>query len=217
VIDRALRQVVEPQSRRDNGRVEIWLPPQAGKEYVIGVDPAGGGADGDYSCAEVIDCRSGMQCAELHGHFSQRELTKRIVELGKEYNSALLAIEKNNHGNGILAHLENGDYLEIYEQHGQMGWTTTAASRPRMIEGLSDVVADSPELLLSGRLWNECRTFVRHGDGTTGAAPGSHDDCVLAMAIAHAVRAEGKRARGRSRGAGRAEPSRAEQTVSGPE
>ena len=54
---------------RENGRVVTWLPPQAGKQYIVGVDPAGGGSEGDYSCAQVIERRTGMQCAELHGHF----------------------------------------------------------------------------------------------------------------------------------------------------
>ena len=37
-----------------------------GKQYVIGVDPAGGGTEGDYSCAQVIERETGMQCGELH-------------------------------------------------------------------------------------------------------------------------------------------------------
>ena len=53
---------------------------------------------------------------------------------------------------------------------------------------LAEVMAESPELFRSARLWNECRTFVRTVNGTTGAAPGAHDDCVMAMGIALAVR-----------------------------
>jgi hypothetical protein len=34
------------------------------------------------------------------------------------------------------------------------------------------------------------KTFVRQGDGRTEAADGSHDDCVMAMAIALGVRRE---------------------------
>ena len=75
-----------------------------GKQYFIGVDPAGGGSEGDYSCAEVIE-RDGMQCAELHGHFPPRELAMKLIELGNSYNQALLVVEQNNHGHGVLAHL----------------------------------------------------------------------------------------------------------------
>jgi len=36
----------------------------------------------------------------------------------------------------------------------------------------------------------ECRTFLRRANGSSGAAGGAHDDCLMAMAIAQAVRAE---------------------------
>ncbi len=67
-VEKALHGSVAPLEVRDNQRLTIWLPAQPGREYVIGVDPAGGGAEGDYSCAEVIDRQLGTQCAELHGH-----------------------------------------------------------------------------------------------------------------------------------------------------
>ena len=67
-VEQALHGSVVPLEVRDNQRLTIWLPAQPGREYVIGVDPAGGGAEGDYSCAEVIDRQLGTQCAELHGH-----------------------------------------------------------------------------------------------------------------------------------------------------
>lgn len=203
VIEKALETTAEPMESRDNGRLKIWLPPRAGQQYLIGVDPAGGGVNGDYSCAQVIDRKWGTQCAELHGHFSLRELTKKLIELGKEYNSALLAVERNNHGHAVLVQLRYLDYPNVFVQKGQDGWNTTAANRPDMIETLSVVMADAPELFRSARLWNECRTFVRQVDGTARAAAGSHDDCVMAMAIALAVRAEeaGRRAKRWDRGA----------------
>ena len=47
-------------------------------------------------------------------------------------------------------------------------------------------------MFLSPRLLEECRTFIRHPDGTCSAASGTHDDTVMAMAIAHEVRREVK-------------------------
>jgi len=187
-VERALRGSGEPWEARDNGRLTIWLPTRPGREFVIGVDPAGGGVEGDYSCAEVIDRELGTQCAELHGHWPPREMARRVAELGKEYNTALLAVERNNHGFGVLANLDNLGYPRIYEQNGQAGWLTSAVSRPRMIENLASAVMWEPGLFRSSLLLNECRTFVRSADGNTGAAPGTHDDCVMALAIAWAVR-----------------------------
>ncbi len=189
-VEQALQSASEPLILRDNQRLTIWMPPQEDKDYIIGVDPAGGGVDGDYSCAEVIDLETGLQCAELHGHFPPQELARRLADLGNEYGTALLAVERNNHGHAVLVDLHHLDYPRIYKQRGQYGWLTSGASRPRMIGNLSNILVDSPRLFRSPRLLNEFRAFVRDRNGNTGAASGAHDDCVIAMAIAWAVRAE---------------------------
>ena len=120
-VEAALGAVSGPVETRENGRLAIWMPARGERKYVIGVDPAGGGVEGDYSCAEVIDRESGMQCAELHGHYPLRELASRVMELGKDYNSALLAVERNNHGVGVLAHLGTWGYPNLYEKDGLEG------------------------------------------------------------------------------------------------
>ncbi len=187
-VERALSFATEPLESRDNGRFMTWLPARPGREYVIGVDPAGGGAEGDYSCAEVIDREMGAQCAELRGHYPPREFARKLVELGREYNCGLIAVERNNHGHAVLALLHTLDYSNIYVQKGQDGWLTSAVSRPVMIENLALALAEDPAKFRSLRLLNECRTFVRGADGNTGAAAGTHDDCVMALAIAWEVR-----------------------------
>jgi hypothetical protein len=187
-IDRAFEGCGEALEMKDNRRIMMWWPPQPTKQYIIGVDPAGGGSEGDYACAEVIDRNTGMQCAELHGHFAPRELAARLVDLGKSYNEALLAVERNNHGHAVLEDLRHEGYTKVYREGNQEGWLTTAVSRPAMIENLSAVLVAGPNLFHSPLLLGECRTFVRHPDGSSSAAVGAHDDCVMAMAIALAAR-----------------------------
>ena len=58
--------------------------------YIIGVDSAGGGCDGDYAVAEVIDQESGVQCVELREHLTPRELAIDVDRLGSEYNEGLM-------------------------------------------------------------------------------------------------------------------------------
>ena len=189
-VELAARNLGASGQSQDNGRLMIWFPPQHGKRYIIGVDSAGGGSNGDYACAEVIERAIGLQCAELRGHFPPLELARRAVELGRRYANALLAVERNNHGYGVLAHLRNMGYENVFESSGQAGWLTSAASRPAMIENMAAVMSTNPELFYSPRLLEECRTFVRRSDGNAAAADGAHDDCVMAMAIALAVRRE---------------------------
>jgi hypothetical protein len=189
-IDKAAAEAGQELESQDNGRLLIWYPAQRDRQYIIGVDTAGGGSRGDYACAEVIERAMGLQCAELRGHFPPLELARRIVELGQSYGLALLAVERNNHGFGVLAHLQDMEYSNIFEKDGQMGWPTTAVTRPAMIENMVAVLAAEPTLFRSHRLLDECRTFVRRENGNPAAADGAHDDCVMAMAIALAVRRE---------------------------
>lgn len=194
-IDRALEHRSRPTETRENGRLTIWFAARRERQYIVGVDPAGGGTEGDYACAQVVDRKTTMQCAELHGHYSPRELALKVIELGRMYNDALLVVERNNHGHGVLANLRAAGYQNVFRDGEQDGWLTSAVSRPAMIENLAASLAVKPELFQSERLLAECRTFVRRRDGGSGGGSGSHDDCVMAMAIALAGReaAMGKR------------------------
>ena len=117
--------------RRRNGELEIWLPAVKGKEYVVAVDPAGGGSEGDYSAAQVLEMETGLQCAEFAGHMGGLELARFVTGLATEYNGAWLVVERNNHGSGVLALAETAcKYGRIYRQGGQAGWLTTSVSRP---------------------------------------------------------------------------------------
>ena len=196
-IDKRMREPRPIVEQKDNARLLIFLPPITGadggapKDYIIGVDTAGGGSRGDYSCAQVIERGSGMQCAELQGHYSPEQLAAHVALIGRMYNNALVAVERNNHGYSVLSSLNmNLGYKNVYEQNNQPGWPTTAGSRPPMLANLSATLSSAPFLFHSTRLLEECRTFVRHPNGSIAAAAGTHDDLVMAMGIALAVRAE---------------------------
>jgi hypothetical protein len=199
-VEARLKTAPQPVERRQNGELEIWLPPVKSKEYLVAVDPAGGGSDGDYSAAQVLEMATGLQCAEFAGHLGGLELARFVTGLAREYNSAWLVVERNNHGSGVLALAETAcKYERIYyqggRQRGQPGWLTTSVSRPQMIGRLDAALVEAPELFQSRRLLGECRSFVRLPNGSTGAQSGTHDDRVMAMAIALGARAElaGKR------------------------
>jgi hypothetical protein len=180
-----------PLTARLNGQIHIWYPAVKDRSYLVAVDPAGGGAEGDYSVAQVIDLDSGLQCAELRARMGGVELATEVAKLGREYNQALLVVERNNHGSGTLAYL-NGvcRYGRVYKQGGQQGWLTSQLTRPRILGLLGAALVESPGIFSSARLLSECRTFVRHRNGSMAAQSGEHDDCIMAMAMALAVRDE---------------------------
>jgi hypothetical protein len=128
-----------------------------------------------------------LQCAELRGHYTPSELARRIEELGYEYNEALIAVERNNHGHAVIVALEQSGYHNLYMQGEKAGWLTTSASRPRMIEQFAARLRREPGKFASRRLLEECKTFVRRADGSAAATNGAHDDLVMAMSVALAV------------------------------
>jgi hypothetical protein len=189
-IEARLLEAPEPAERRRNGELEIWLPPLPGRAYLVAVDPAGGGSEGDYSAAEVLDLETGMQCAEFAGHVGGLELARLVTELAAEYNGAWLVVERNNHGSGVLALLETACGCgRVYRQNGQAGWLTTSVSRPAVLGQLGAALVEHPEQFMSRRLLAECRSFVRLPNGGSGARAGTHDDRVMAMAVGLGARA----------------------------
>lgn len=194
-VEARLSSAPDPAERRRNGEMEIWLPPIAGRKYLVAVDPAGGGAAGDYSAIEVLELNTGLQCAEFAGHVGGLELAQLAAELGHEYNTAWIVVERNNHGSGVLAHLTAScGYEKIYceggRHGGQPGWLTTTLSRPAALSRLDAALVKEPERFMSRRLLVECRSFVRLANGSSGAQAGTHDDRVMAMAMGLAAREE---------------------------
>jgi hypothetical protein len=190
-IEERLAEMVPALEQRRNGELEVWLPPLKGKEYLVAVDPAGGGSEGDYSAAQVLELETGLQCAEFAGHVGGLELARLVTELAAEYNQAWLVVERNNHGTGVLALAETScKYPRIYRQGGQPGWLTTSLSRPAVLGQLGAGLVEGPERFQSRRLLGECRSFVRMANGSTGARAGTHDDRVMAMAIGLGARRE---------------------------
>ena len=190
-IERQLVEVKPVVGTGRGGALLIWLRPSAGRRYVVGVDSAGGGEDGDFAAVQVIDRATGLQCAELQERLRPAELARAAVELAKEYEGAMIAVERNNHGAAVLAYIETSErYAHVYRQGSEAGWLTSAASKPEMMARIGWLLEQSAEMFNSRRLLAECRTFVEREHGKTGAANGAHDDLVMAMAVAHAVRAE---------------------------
>lgn len=190
-IERQMAEVTPVAAMRRGGALLVWLPPKAERTYLVAVDSAGGGEDGDFAAVQVIDRLTGLQCAELQERLRPVELAKVAVELAREYRDAMIAVERNNHGAAVLAYIEtSARYENVYRQGREAGWLTTAASKPEMTARLGSLLEERPEMFNSMRLLGECRTFVGRERGKTGAANGSHDDLVMAMAVAQAVRAE---------------------------
>jgi hypothetical protein len=188
-----------------NGAVSVapahllaWRSPLPKRKYLIGADIGGGGAYGDASAAVALDYETGEQVAALHGRVPPERFAHLLDALGRHYNHAELAVERNNHGHSALNTLlhtcgysnlyRHADYNHPHDRDGQLGWPTDARTKPLMVDGLAAAIVEGAITLHCSGLTDECFSYVVTENGSTEAQPGKHDDRVVAAAIAWQVR-----------------------------
>jgi hypothetical protein len=189
VTTKLFKLATQPLERRDHDRVRIFRRPEPSKAYLLALDCAEGGG-GDPSGGILRERVTGEHCATIDGQYPPWELARAGAKLGHEYNDALIAVERNNHGHATLQALEREEkYKQIYEHADKKnGWPTNPVTRPIMLDALDDAHRNghwsSPDRAVLGQF----RTFVTNSNGKPEAAPGENDDLVLAEAIGWSVR-----------------------------
>jgi hypothetical protein len=179
-------------------RLLIWRQPVEGRSYVIGADVGEGLADGDASCAMVLDRESGEQVAELHGRVPPERFAHLLSALAWHYRRAMLAVERNNHGHSVLNTLRNVLHYPLLYQHvrydhrvGQqvtLGWPTDQSTKPILVDDLAGAIAGGHLIIRSQAVIDECMTFITTDTGAQEAQEGKYDDRVMALGIAWQVR-----------------------------
>ena len=190
-----------PKALRGMDGLRIWQAPRRHRSeryYLLGADPAEGLAHGDYSALEVIDSQSGEQVLEMAGHWEPDQFAERIHAVTKCYQGKL-GVERQNHGHAVLLRLRQlgtkGLYYEIPRETqkkrmraGLVGWLTSSASKPIMIDELEEAIRRSFLTIHSDILQHEALSYQHYPNGSTGAPQGMTDDRVIALAIAWQMR-----------------------------
>lgn len=166
------------------------------KPYVIGADTAGTGLD--YFTAKVLDNTTGRCVATLHKQRIDEDLfAKQIYCLGKYYNDALVGVETNYSRHPVRVLRELG-YSNLYvakkigtamdTPENYYGFVTSSITRPIIISNLVSVMREDITLETDRQTLKEMTTFIKRADGRrAAAADGTHDDLVMASAIAHFI------------------------------
>jgi len=210
-IENLIGRCREPLLTRESGNVRIWQTRLPASRYIIGVDVATGyGLDPaisaekrkklrlDYSAAIVMNAKTLEHVATLHGNWDIDTCAELVVELAKEYNNALIAVEANGPGDSVLNSIVNKlNYHNIYWQESpqdksikRWGWWSDQASKPRMISEMKVAINSGAFVTWDEKLLGECRIFSKLTPTKVGALPGGHDDLVMAAGVAIAVRNE---------------------------
>ena len=182
----------------DEGGLQVWERPVPNREYRIGADVSEGidvGRDTDWSVAVVLSAESMDEVAMLRVKIDPDLFGWQLASLGKWYNNAKLLVERNNHGLVTLKFLSDVHlYPDIYSEKilderssrsaRKLGFHTTVKSKPLIIDYLKELIREDEINIRSPKLLDELQTFVNFPNGKMAAQSGSHDDCVMALAIA---------------------------------
>ena len=207
--------IVEPVES-ELGPVRVWEEPKSSEEYVIGVDVAEGKASKDihdpsgnrrdWSVATVLRVSDGAMVCQYKSQVDSATLTTDLYMLGLWYNEAMIAVETNSMGIGVVHMLIQGGYKNIYQPKvgtmvGQMagtpdylgirsmGWVTTKATKPILVAAIHEALANGNRIP-SMDLIRELKTIEFDQNGRIGAPQGGHDDQMMSYGIALVVRGD---------------------------
>ena len=179
------------------GDLYIYKIVEAGGTYVVGADCSEGDINSDYSAALVLRVKPlpFEQVALLHGRWTPDIFSEKLWRIGRAYNNATIAVERNNHGHAVIQNLANGimrrgeikypPYSAIYVgPDKKLGWLTTSLSKPQMLQELDRALRAEEIIINSKKFISEAKKFSFLKGSAMGASTGSHDDIVMAMAIA---------------------------------
>jgi hypothetical protein len=203
-LTRILERVVDPNHKTGFDRnYWMWDAPAVDSQYLMTADVARGDGS-DYSVAQVFDIQTMVQVAEYQGKITPDMFASHLFSMASEYNDALLVIENNSLGIGVLSRLQDMEYRNLYfsikSTHeyvdeltaeaigGVAGFTMSMKTRPLVIAKLEEFIRNKLITINSARLANELKTFVWH-NGRPQAMRSYNDDLVIATAIGCWVRA----------------------------
>lgn len=151
----------------------------AGEGTRFGVD---WGKHQDWTVITVLDRNGQMVAWDRFNQIDYALQTQRLKAMADKYKPSVIVAEANAMGEPIIEQLRR-DNLPV------VAFTTTAASKAQMVEGLALAFEKGEiKILPEPVLVNELQAFEMTrlpGGGIRYAAPeGLHDDCVISLALA---------------------------------
>ncbi len=178
--------------------------PIPGFTYVLGADSSGGTGNDD--SAIVVGClETKEQVYEFHSNtISPPAFARKIIEVGKHYNTAYLVPESNSHGLSVMAILKeknaqgerNYPLNRVYRNslpsrtpNPQLqvpsytyGWRTGALSKPYMV-GMAIKFIEDGFKVYSPLLYDQLKAFQEDKDTGKLEGSGDHDDVAIAFML----------------------------------
>ena len=200
----------EPEERRGAEKA-LWIWEYAGnRSYVVCADVARG--DGaDFSACHVLDITSEKptQVAEYKGSLGTKDFGNFLVLLAREYNDALLIVERESYGWATLNQIISQQYKNTFYSSADLkyvdvqhqltnkwdseekkmvpGFSTNVKTRPLIIDNMEHYFREMAVEIRSKRTLSELETFIWK-NGKPMAMDTYNDDLIMSLAIGLWVR-----------------------------
>lgn len=180
------------------GNTTIYTKPQEGHLYVIGADPSEGNGNDHSACCvwDISTPRPKVVAIYSSNTATPDDFSLILKELAVRYNSAVIAVERNNHGHAVISKLRSiYDEERLYSQVNevrikgtlptQYGFLTTATTKGTILSSIVQAIRDKDILVTSKQLLLEMRLApkreihrIKGNEETT-----NHFDLLMASAI----------------------------------
>jgi hypothetical protein len=180
-----------------DGPLSIYRPPLKDRQYIMGVDCAGGIGQ-DYSVCSVWDRKDlALVASWVSNRIDPHEFgSNGVLPLAKYYNNALVVLEVNSdHGGSVLNELRSR-YHNLYRQRkwdsikreyrSEWGWRTLSNNRTAVYDALAKALREG-EWTPSVDLLKEMSFIIKREGERIDHLDGYHDDLVFASGLALAV------------------------------
>jgi hypothetical protein len=182
--------------------VTYYREPEEGKIYIVGADVGEGLSTSDWSSAGVFERDTGDQVAQLRGRWTPDVYATKLDAIARRFarnrtaqnaRPVIVGVERNNHGHAVLLalsklHAGTAPYQLYRAKDKRLGWLTTTASRPVLVDQLEEAVRTGAIRIHDAGVVDQMATFAYNDDGRPEGQDGYHDDDVLAAGIAWQLR-----------------------------
>lgn len=174
--------------------IKRYAEPIKGRRYIIGVDPADGGADGDASAAVVIDLTTMEDVCCIKERIDQNEFAELLNQLGRYYNNASIVVERNTgqtvidwlvmlrYPNIFVDALRTTNTRVVYGVYMTYPVKKDAITRLKFLLNAEIYKDYDPDFIEEGLhfIWKKTPSGLQKAIGSEGHG----DDCVMARLIA---------------------------------
>lgn len=202
-------KVCDPVEKRGFDRnYWLWEYPSRERNYLLTADVARGDGQ-DYSAFHVLDIENVSQCAEYKGQPGTKEFGQMLSLVAREWNNALLVVERENVGWAAIQQIIDDEYPNLFYSSADLkyvdvqrqitnkinasenkmvpGFGTTMKTRPLVIGEMESYFRERSIEVRSARLMDELSVFIWNGPKPQ-AMEGYNDDLVLSLSIGLWVR-----------------------------